>query len=411
MKQSLDWVDNERGSALLLVMLAVVFVGMLFGSLYVLSQASHEQALDHQLQVQAEFDAQKMMDIALYYYYQDDERKSFDELFATDSCYTDREDANDKVCLEVNEDGEEFLLATGQESKAEWERERTSTIKYVLNGTDDGSDQGAPYVGDTCGQNEFFLRALNLGSDLDLTRALSDQRREEITDEPNSVLIAGGLHLDNSGKIRLPGDPTGETLPIRVSLGGYLSPQGGVVWAGDADEAPPEYKLLGEYARRGNTCAPSVEWHHYLTDFAGEVSEEPQQVDVYKFVGNYTTKESTGGKKSPTDLNFINTPETLGEVLSDLEPKIVLIEGSLLFEDLEQDTHGLLIIYDPDPDAPANIYLPDQFVWKHHGAVVADRIARVQMLAERRKLSFEWPYDYRLSITLTREHATLYQQD
>lgn len=405
-------LQNERGSALLLVLFAVVFVGVLFGGLYVVVQSSHQQAITHKLQVQAEYDAQKMMDLALHYYY--DDRERFDEQFAGETeespCL---QDGDDEVCLDVTEeDGQriETLRATGRTSLGNEDLAQSITIQFTLG--EDGSEAPNPqdpYLGSVCGQDGHFLRALNIGADFDLTRALPEAKRSTITDDPDSVSIIGGVHLDNDGEIRVPGDPQDEILPVSVNLSGYLSPQGGLVWA-DHPETMLEYRLLGDYAREGNSCAPNEEWHHYLTDLATTVSDEQQEVDVYKFIGNYVLSTSAGSKKAKNTDEFLPASDTLADVLTDTSPKIVLIEGSVILEQ-EIDTNGWLIVYDPDPDAPANIYLPDAFVWTHHGAITADRLGRYRTEQGVRKITFEWPFDYRLSISLTRGQAKLYQQD
>ncbi|HEU4965135.1 MAG TPA: hypothetical protein VFV52_15005 [Bacilli bacterium] len=127
---------SERGSALLLVMYAVVISGLLFGSLWLVVQQEQTQSVWHQQAVQAEFEAQKLMEIALYYYY--NEPEEFERQFAAeDPCETYGSTAG-QVCLQTDAaaDGSRVLTANGWGAQAVPDGEQAGRITVDLDQLD-----------------------------------------------------------------------------------------------------------------------------------------------------------------------------------------------------------------------------------------------------------------------------------
>lgn len=121
---------EERGSALLVVLVAVMVLGLMLGSVALVVRNTGEQATRHEQQVQAEFQAQRAMEIALYLFYEQPEQ--FQQTFRQESpaCLSIPEDPQIQVCVESATDAEgqlmETLVARSSETQA------FSTIRFAL---------------------------------------------------------------------------------------------------------------------------------------------------------------------------------------------------------------------------------------------------------------------------------------
>ncbi|PWK06254.1 hypothetical protein [Tumebacillus permanentifrigoris] len=125
---------NERGSALLLVLLVVTVLGMMIGGVTLAVHNSGEESLRHERQVQTEFQMEQAMEIALYMLYNQPDQ--FEATFRNQSktpCMVIPPDNPVQVCLETTQ-GEQGQTAESLVVRAE---KPTSAIRYTLPDTID----------------------------------------------------------------------------------------------------------------------------------------------------------------------------------------------------------------------------------------------------------------------------------
>jgi hypothetical protein len=389
---------NEQGSALLLVLIAVVVIPILFGGLYLTLQHSHRLTAEQELQVQAEYQAQKMMEIALYYYYRQPEQ--FQSVFSGGSCLHDPKNAENSVCLEQS-NGQATLVARGTADSGTQGSDRLfrdHIIRVALDSLDTPSD-GQAFAGDICRfgdapDHAYLLRALMLGEPFYAGNAMPGE-------EPG-VTIEGGVYLGDRSAFQI-----SEHASVRVS--GYIS-AAGLVWSGNSRRDELSYDLLGPDAVKNDCPSLGIPYRQYLGDLYKQVEESLQPVDVYRFRGAPVTLDSKGEKKGKGYSIWQPSDESLGDLFKNRkdEPKIVLIEGHLMLPSIAQ-TSGWLIVWNPDGNA--TVYLPDQADWVHDGALIAERIRGYDIRHPARfQESSRWPESYRLQIILSREQADLYRQ-
>jgi hypothetical protein len=98
---------NERGSALLLVLLAVTVLGLMVGGVALAVHNSGVEANRHEQLVQSEYRMEQTMEIALYMLHQQPDL--FEATFRSEpgtSCLPNPEDDNVQVCLETTQSAE-----------------------------------------------------------------------------------------------------------------------------------------------------------------------------------------------------------------------------------------------------------------------------------------------------------------
>jgi hypothetical protein len=403
---------NERGSALLLILIGVVVTGIIFGSLYLSLEYSQKLTLSEELRVQAEYDAQKMMDVGLSYYYQGTE--AFDAKFSVKPpCITE---GGASVCLQIAADNSRTLVATGTRTRdaAQWHGNETREIRYTLDTAgpvtpDPGNTNPKPpdpppvqpppepvtgpvSQGQTCKQmasSGIPLKALVLGEKFDTSLARRDNKSP-------TVVIEGGVYIGKSNLLILPQEANHKNIEIN----GYTYPEGGLDWDRGKNK-DPQYDDLGSRAIIDN-CTPLSDFHGDLNKLAGYYYGSVQPFDVYHFSGSRVTTTSTGCKQALGFTNCLNSSETLASVLAKTTAKVVLIEGNV---ELPQtmNSSGYLIVYGGTKSAASTIYLPNGFNWTHTGAVATEQVRTTPT-------SGVWPDQYELYITLRQAQADLYKR-
>lgn len=441
---------SERGSALVFVMYAVVISGLLFGALWVLVQSESRQAVAHQDRVRAEYEAQKLMEIALYEFYNAPDQ--FELHFTTDDleddevCYSfDTPELNGEVCY-TETDESRSLKATAFYGHGRPTGVQTATITVNLDdpeaggdtgggtGGDPGGDPGGdtgrdtvfggagdtrePYPGDDlCSPSPqtLLVRALVLGAEFNTSAAMRDEDRITYTDYPYSVEVIGGLYIDNGQVLTVPNLKNNNKFDVSINLNGYLTPEGGLAWGhGNGHQDQLTYNSLGIDPIE-NACLQAADFSYYLDLLNAEAADplKEQQVPVYQFSGDLLTMNSLGRKKAAGLSTFVPHGETLGQVIQKEEAQIVLIEGDLLLDpgsEKQLKTSGYLIIH--QPNASSTLYLPDELAWEHNGSITGDRVGSYSY-KNRDTLDLDaahWPQDYRLYLTLSRADADRYRQ-
>lgn len=395
--------QNQQGSALLLVLIAVVVVPILFGGLYLTLQQSHRTAQQHDLLVQADYQAQKMMEIALYYYYR--EPKAFQSRFSgSGTCLNDPDNAENSVCLEIA-NGERTLVARGTaqgggEGKARLSREQIIRVPIASLDLPTAGDE--PFAGDVPGVHDYPIRAVMLGETFYGGNAMRGA---------DSVKISGGVLLGEGSSFEISREKHHDKFDIGLEVAGYVTAPEGLAWSlGEGHRDELSYRLLGEQAveEKSTLHTPFTE---HLDGLYRQVETTLQTVDVYRFQDPLVTLETKGEKKEKGYSFWRRNDESLGDLFKNRadEPKIILIEGNLLLPQ-KLESSGWLIVRLQDGEK-ATIYLPDQADWTHDGAVIAGQMRGYDIQHQYRiKESRRWPEQYRWYVELTREDADLYRQ-
>ena len=398
---------GERGSVLLMIMVAVTVAGILFGALYVGLSSSHRQAMEHELQVQAEFDAQKMMEIALYHFYQQDD---FEGKFTGEGhCLEDTEDRQDKVCLTIEKNSagdttKELLTATGVSGPNGQVAAQTRVIQLDLlsiekgAAADDGTttaghlptgevpEDAKPSPGQSCfyAGNQLPLRALAVNTDLDLTKGSLSK----------TIQIEGGLYIPDGHRILLP-----DQLDHRfIKINGLIYQSDNL--ANDNNgPVKPDVTVLGASALRDTMCQNAPSFHDKVNEIADRAILQNQKVPVYTFesADGIVTLAATGKRKEAMYQQFFDQPGvTLRQVLEDSEEKIIVVKGKLVLDQPLLNSWGYLVVHQDGASNEPLIEVPSGFVWNHHGGILTDAIT--------------WPNEYKLSITLSKGQVKLYDQ-
>ncbi|MGB8955848.1 MAG: hypothetical protein WCC10_10780 [Tumebacillaceae bacterium] len=398
---------GERGSVLLMIMLAVAVAGILFSALYLALSSSHRQAMEHELQVQAEFDAQKMMEIALYHFYR---QEDFEGKFTGEGhCLEDADDKQDKVCLTIETDSEgvytkELLTATGVSSSHGQVAEQTRVIQLDLLAMDGGGatdtgpalperlptgevpEDAKPSVGQSCfnSGDQLPVRALAIDTDLDLTDGSPSK----------TIQIEGGLYIPEGRRIVLP-DKVDHKF---VHVNGLIFQADNLI---DENNGPvkPEPSVLGESALRDTLCQNAPSFHDKVNEIADRAIRQNQKVPVYIFesADGVVTLDAAGKRKEAMYQQFFDQPGvTLRQVLEGSDEKIIVVKGKLVLNEPLQKSRGYLVVDQDGESGTASIEVPSGFAWKHYGGILTDAVA--------------WPDQYKLSILLSKGQVKLYDQ-
>lgn len=400
---------NQQGSALLLVLLTVVVVPILFGGLYLTLQQSHRTSQEHDLQVQADYQAQKMMEIALYYYYK--QPKQFQAKFpGAGSCLNDPDNRDNSVCLEVA-NGAQTLVARGtaQNGSADKALSREHIIRVPIESLDKPTSD-EPFTGDVNRENDYLIRAVMLGETFYGGYAMRGE---------DSVKISGGVLLGEGSSFEISREKRNDKFDIGLEVSGFVTAPEGLAWSlGEGHKDELSYQLIGSQAVEDKT-EQKTPFTQHLEGLYKQVETSLQTVDVYRFRDPLVTLETKGDKKGRGYSIWKRNDETLGDIFKNRadEPKIILIEGNLLLPQ-KLESSGYLIVSQTDlktdvKTAPekATIYLPDQADWTHDGALITEQIRGYDIQRQYRyKESRRWPEQYRLHVELTREEADLYRQ-
>ena len=392
---------------MLMIMLAVAVAGVLFSALYLALNSSHRQAMEHELQVQAEFDAQKMMEIALYHFYR---QEDFEGKFTgTGHCLEDADDKQDKVCLTIEKNSagdytKELLTATGVSSSHGQVAAQTRVIQLDLltmeegGATDTGPalpgrlptgevpEDAKPSIGQSCfnSGDQLPVRALAVDDDLDLTNGSPSK----------TIQIEGGLYIPEGRRIVLP-DKMNHKF---VQVNGLIFQADNLTDA-DNGSVKPEPSVLGELALRDAFCLNVPSFHDKVSEIADRAIRQNQQVPVYTFesADGVVTLDATGKRKEAMYQQFFEQPGvTLRQVLEGSDEKIIVVKGKLVLDQPLPKSRGYLVV-DPDGESGGpSIEMPSGFVWNHYGGILTDSIA--------------WPDQYKLSIMLSKGQVKLYDQ-
>ncbi|MGZ4121583.1 MAG: type IV pilus modification PilV family protein [Tumebacillaceae bacterium] len=388
---------NERGSALILVMIGVMIAGIVIGGLLMLANHTNRQAATHREQVVAEYEAQGLMNVALAYFYNN--QTLFDQKFTGNNTCIDALGnsvylgSTPNVCLSVN-GTTQTLVATGSE--------QTHSISFTLPDRSKSQPDNSPSFGQNCPSvpNDYIMRALVAGSDFNTALAQTN------TDRVPAVHIDGGMYLGNNAELIMPK----QSNAYSIEINGYVTAEGGYHLNSGDDNGDVQNYPLSDFGNNNsdmgcNIGAPS--WNAYMNDLDAKIESTAQHVPVYKFSGSPVTVDTTGEKKNVGDANFSSTSETLGSVLTSSANKIVLVQGDLRLDGDSLhplQTTGYLVVFNTAAH-PGTIYLPDNLVWSHSGAIAAEQIDN---LGARKTIA--WPSGYEVSIVLTNDQYNLYKQ-
>lgn len=414
---------TEDGSALLLILAAVVVAGVLFSGLLLALGNGHQQTVALQGHVQASFDAQAAMEIALYDYYE--QRAVFISKFLPGVPISVRSVTATNAVADLVQYNEEItatggltrtLTATGrvQNGTGVYEERITVNLNDLDAGLPGGGGGGGTTPttpGGTCGPNEgeLPLRALVLGTHLDLSRAAFQNGL--------SVDVQGGVFLANGGHVVVPHERGGRF----IDIAGKVYASGGLVYSHGTGNGnnQPQYGDLGRRAVEDKACA-DLNLHQTLTTLAGKIKDNLQPLDVYLFsaTNGPVTLDSPARQKRSGYAHFMSTTSTLRDVFRLTGDKIILVEGTLLLDEplgeaemTSKRPSGYLVIA-PVGKAPSELIVPDRFYVRYSGAIAVEQIARYPLYDKRLKKweSAQWPNDYDIAITLTEQQLKLYQQ-
>lgn len=397
---------GEQGSVLLMIMLAVAVAGILFSALYVALSSSHRQAMEHELQVQAEFDAQKMMEIALYHFYR---QEDFEGKFTGEGrCLEDSEDRQDKVCLSIEKNSEgdytkELLTAIGVSASRGEVAAQTRVIQLDLLSIDAGAapedsapssrlptgevpEDAKPALGQTCfnSGDQLPLRALAVDTDLDLTNGSPSK----------TIQIEGGLYIPDGQRILVP-----DKLDHKfIKINGLIYQEDNLQNA-NGEPVKPDASALGALAVRDAFCQNYPSFHDKVNEIADRAIRQNQSVPVYTFesADGIVTLDAAGKRKEAMYQQFFEQPGvTLRQVLEASDEKIIVVKGKLVLDEPLLNSQGYLVVYEDGESNKASIEVPSGLVWNHRGGILTDAIA--------------WPDAYKLSIMLSKGQVKLYDQ-